>query len=79
MESMIVLVDAAVVRGMGVTPSYTRKLDDKEWVLSGLSVMDRERTLAGEYLEESYYRTDWQTLAVNVNTIEELEIARHLV
>lgn len=78
MESMIVLVDADVVMGMGVTPSFTREIDGKEWVLSGLSVMDRERTLAGEYLQESCLQTDWNEVAVNVNTPAELALARLL-
>jgi len=78
MESMIVLVDADVVLGMGVTPSFTREINGKEWVLSGLSVMDRARTLAGEYLQESCLQTDWNEVAVNVNTPTELALARLL-
>jgi len=78
MQSMIVLVSADVVRSMGITPSYTRSVDGQEWVLSGVSVMDREATLRGEYLNEEYLLTGWKELAVNVNTQTELALAREM-
>lgn len=78
MESMIVLVRADIVRGMGIKPSYTREIEGQEWVLSGLSVMDREGTLEGKYLRECVLKTDWKELAVNVNTQAELFLARKL-
>lgn len=78
MQSMIVLVSAETVRGMGVTPSYIRDIDGEQWVISGLSIMDREATLRGEYLNEAVLRTDWKELAVNVNTQGELALARGL-
>ena len=78
MQSMIVLVKAGIVRQMGIVPSYTRVLDGEEWVLSGLSVMDRKGTLEGKYLNECCLKTDWKELAVNVNTQAELFLARKL-
>ena len=79
MESMIVMVDAGLVRSMGITPSYTREIDGGEWVVSGLSVMDRKGTLEGRYLKEHCLLTDWRELAVNVNTPAELELARSII
>ena len=79
MQSMIVFIDAGTVREMGVIPSYTREINGKEWVVSGVSVMDREATLKGEYLNEEGLFTDWKELAVNVNTQGELALARKLV
>lgn len=78
MESMIVLVKAGIVREMGIVPSYTRDIDGEEWVLSGLSVMDRKGILEGRYLNEYCLKTDWKELAVNVNTQAELSLARKL-
>jgi hypothetical protein len=78
MESMIVLVRAGIVREMGITPSYTRVIDEEEWVLSGLSVMDRAGILEGRYLGECCLKTDWKELAVNVNTQAELLLARKM-
>ena len=79
MQSMIAFIDAGTVREMGVIPSYTREINGKEWVVSGVSVMDREATLKGEYLNEEGLFTDWKELAVNVNTQGELALARKLV
>lgn len=78
MESLIVLVDGDTVSSVGITPSYDRELLGRNWVISGLSIMDREKTLRGDYLEEHFQYTDFLELAVNVNTQKELEIARNL-
>lgn len=79
MESSIAVIDTKAVTDVGVEPSFTIEIDGKLWVLSGLCISDRKKTLAGKYLSESYYRTDRLDIAVNVNTREELSIARSLV
>jgi len=76
MESAIAVVDEHTVRSTGIVPSYTIELDGVKWVLSGLCIMDREKTLDGAYLQETYFKTDWPDLAVNVNTQLELDLAR---
>lgn len=76
MESAIAVVDEDTVRGLGITPSYTREWRGKNWVLSGVCIMNRERTLRGEYLGEYLFETNWPELAVNVNTPKELDLAR---
>lgn len=76
MDSAIAVVDEDTVRGIGITPSYTREYRGKNWVLSGLCIMDRKRTLNGDYLEECLFDTNWPELAVNVNTPRELDLAR---
>lgn len=76
MESAIAVVDERTVRGVGITPSYTREDGGRQWVLSGLCIMNRPRTLAGDYLEEYLFQTNWVELSVNVNTPRELELAR---
>lgn len=78
MDSAIAVIDAATVEGLGIHPSFTREWNGSEWVLSGLCIMDRPRTLAGDYLDEVLYATRSKALAVNVNTQEELELARLL-
>lgn len=79
MESLIALVDSDMVLKMGGKPSFTIDRYGAKWVLSGLSVMDREKTVAGEYLQESYLEFDCMELALNVNTQQELQIARAMV
>lgn len=76
MDSAIAVVDERTVRSLGITPSYTREYRGRNWVLSGLCIMNRRRTLAGEYLNEWLYETSSVELAVNVNTPGELELAR---
>jgi len=79
MESLIALVSCSVLRNLGITPSYTMDLYGAKWVLSGISIMDRIKTLKGEYLQESFFETESEELAVNVNTQEELIMAREIV
>ncbi len=76
MESAIAVVDEETVRGTGIVPSYTREHEGRSWVLSGLCIMNRPRTLAGDYLEEYLFETNWVELSVNVNTPKELDLAR---
>lgn len=76
MDSAIAVVDEQTVRKTGITPSYTREYEGRNWVLSGLCIMNRPRTLAGDYLEEYLFETNWVELSVNVNTQRELELAR---
>ena len=76
MESAIAVVDEKTVRSTGITPSYTREFNGNNWVLSGLCIMNRPRTLAGDYLEEYLFETNWVELSVNVNTPKELDLAR---
>ena len=76
MESAIAVVEKSVVVNTGITPSFTCEIDDGEWVLSGVCISDRVKTLMGKYLKESYMKTDWVDLAVNVNTPLELSLSR---
>lgn len=76
MDSLLAVVKEETVRGIGITPSYLREDEGIYWVLSGVSIIDREKTLAGEYLDESLYKVNWPELAVNVNTQRELALAR---
>ena len=76
MESAIAVVDEETVVRTGITPSYTREHNGREWVLSGLCIMNRPKTLAGDNLQEYLFETDWVELSVNVNTLDELELAR---
>lgn len=78
MESSIAIVDTKVVSDAGVEPSFTIEIDGKLWVLSGLCISDRKKTLDGKYLKENYFENDFLDLAVNVNTKSELTIARKL-
>jgi adenosylcobinamide-phosphate guanylyltransferase len=79
MESLIALVDKKAYEKLNIKPSYTRDYYGSNWVVSGVSIMDREKTLQGVYLQESFYETDSKDFAINVNTQEELDQARKIV
>jgi len=79
MESLIALVEKKAYEKLNIKPSYTRDYYGSTCVVSGVSIMDREKTLNGIYLHESFYETDCKGFAVNVNTQEELEQARKII
>ncbi len=78
MESMIAVVDEEHLIKFGITPSYTITLEGKSWVMSGINIMERQSTLEGKYHRESFFKCSFIDLAVNVNTSEELRMARWL-
>ena len=78
MESAIAVVPENIVRSVGIVPSYSIDINGRKWVLSGLSIMDRVKTLDNVFLKEAYMQTDMFELAVNVNTKEELELAKKM-
>ncbi|MDR2698650.1 MAG: NTP transferase domain-containing protein [Candidatus Methanoplasma sp.] len=79
MESLIAIVDKKAFEKHHIQPSYTRDYYGSNWVVSGVSIMDREKTLRGEYLQEYFYETHSRGFAVNVNTQEELDQARKII
>jgi len=79
MESLIAIIDKRAFEKLNIKPSYTRDYYGSSCVVSGVSIMDREKTLRGVYLQESFYETDCKEFAVNVNTQEELNQARKIV
>lgn len=76
MQSAIAVVDEETVRRIGIVPSYTRESGGRQWVLSGLCIMDRKGTLDDVYLDEYLFETNWVELSVNMNTPAELDLAR---
>jgi adenosylcobinamide-phosphate guanylyltransferase len=78
-ESTLALVAADVVRESGVEPSYCIEHQGGQWFLSGMSIVDREKVLQDVYLKEAYLLTRHKELAVNVNTQQELKLARSML
>ena len=75
-DSMTAIVEEEVVVKSGFTPSFDFAYDGKNWVISGMNIMNRKKILSGEVLNYSYFMTDWVDLAINMNTEYELRIAR---
>jgi adenosylcobinamide-phosphate guanylyltransferase len=78
MESFIALVSCRIVQSLGIMPSFVMSRYGENWAVSGISIMDRQKTLDGDYLMESFYQTDCKEFAVNVNTQKDLELARKM-
>jgi adenosylcobinamide-phosphate guanylyltransferase len=79
MESAIAVVSEETIASIGISPSYSVNINGRRWVLSGLCIMDRIKTLDDVFLKETYMMTDAFELAVNVNTQNELELARKMI
>ena len=75
-DSMTAVVDEDVVINSGITPSFDFEYEGKNWVISGMNIMDRKKILSNVVLNYSYFMTDWVDLAINMNTEYELRIAR---
>ncbi len=78
MESLVALVSCKTVHSLGITPSFVMEEMGEKWAVSGISIMDREKTISGEYLGETFYHTACKEFAVNVNTLRDLELARRM-
>lgn len=75
-DSIIAVVDKDTVINTGIQPSFTQDIDGTDWVISGLSIMNREKIIEGAYLDEYYFKTDWVDLAINVNTVYEVQLIK---
>ncbi len=75
-DSFLAVVDEDTVLKSGIKPSFALDIDGKRWVLSGFTILHREAILRNEQPVDHYLKTDWIELAVNVNTMHELQMAR---
>ncbi len=75
-DSFLAVVEEEVVVNTGIVPSFAFELDGSRWVLSGFTIMNRRKILDGECPQDYYFKTDWVDLAINVNTMYELQLAR---
>ena len=81
MESAIAVVSEDMLRSIGSIPSYSIDINGRKWVLSGLCIMDRIKTLTlpnDVFIKETYMLTEMFELAVNVNTQKDLEFAKKI-
>ncbi|NLL95414.1 MAG: NTP transferase domain-containing protein [Thermoplasmatales archaeon] len=78
MESAVAVVPRETVEGIGSEPSYTVESGGKPYAFSGISIIDRRKTLAGVYLNEEYLVVEDEMLAFNINTQEDLGLAREI-
>jgi adenosylcobinamide-phosphate guanylyltransferase len=58
---------------------YSFKLDDKDVVPVGINVIDGSKRYGDEWLDQDIYLLNQQELAVNINTVPELQLAEKLL
>jgi len=64
---------------LGMSVEYSFKMDDKEVVPVGINVIDGQKRYGDEWLDQDIYLLDLDELAVNINTLEELQLAERLL
>ncbi len=73
--SMAVVVPATTRRQLGMGPGYSLEHCGENVVYAGINMIDGKSVDDGE-LEEEVYVIDRPEVAVNINTVEELQVAR---
>jgi GTP:adenosylcobinamide-phosphate guanylyltransferase len=58
---------------------YSFKMDDKDVVPVGINVIDGRSRYGDEWLDQDIYLLNLDELAVNINTVRELQLAEHLL
>jgi adenosylcobinamide-phosphate guanylyltransferase len=64
---------------LGMSIEYSFKMGSKDVVPTGVNVIDGSKRYGDEWLDQDIYLLDKAELAVNVNTPQELQIAKSLL
>ena len=64
---------------LGMSVEYKFKMDDRDVVPTGINVIDGHKRYGDEWLDQDIFLFDLEELAVNVNTIQELQLAERLL
>jgi adenosylcobinamide-phosphate guanylyltransferase len=75
--TVAVPLDAKAKLGMSI--EYSFKMGDKDVVPVGINVIDGHRRYGDEWLDQDIFLLDLEELAVNINTVQELQLAERLL
>jgi adenosylcobinamide-phosphate guanylyltransferase len=64
---------------LGMCIDYSFKEGEQEVVPVGINVIDGSKRYGDEWLDQDIYVLDHQELAVNINTVQELQLAEKLL
>jgi adenosylcobinamide-phosphate guanylyltransferase len=64
---------------LGMSREYSFKMDGKDVVPVGINVIDGHKQYGDEWLDQDIYLLNHYELAVNINTIQELQLAERLL
>jgi adenosylcobinamide-phosphate guanylyltransferase len=78
-QSLAVAIPSHCILSIGLEATFEMDVNGSPVVLCGVSVVDRDVMLSGEYLEEGYFISQKMDFALNVNSIQELRLAERLL
>ena len=64
---------------LGMCIEYSFKTDNKDVVPVGINVIDGTKRYGDEWLDQDIYLMENEELAVNINTVQELQLAERLL
>ena len=78
--ALTVAVPLETKANLGMSIEYRFKTDDNHDVVPvGINVIDGSKRYGDEWLDQDIYVLDHQELAVNINTVQELQLAEKLL
>ena len=77
--ALTVAVPLFTKQKLGMCVEYSFKMDDQDVVPVGINVIDGRRRYGDEWLDQDIYLLDREELAVNINTVQELQLAERLM
>jgi adenosylcobinamide-phosphate guanylyltransferase len=77
--ALTVAVPLETKASLGMCIEYSFKADDKDVVPVGINVIDGTKQYGDEWLDQDIYLMNNEELAVNINTIQELQLAERLL
>ena len=64
---------------LGMSIEYSFKMDNRDVVPVGINVIDGHKRYGDEWLDQDIYLLNHNELAVNINTVQELQLAERLL
>ena len=77
--ALTVAVPLEIKAKLGMCIGYSFKADDQDVVPVGINVIDGRKRYGDEWLDQDIYLMEIEELAVNINTVQELQLAERLL
>jgi adenosylcobinamide-phosphate guanylyltransferase len=77
--ALTVAVSLKTKTKLGMCIEYSFKENGQDMVPTGINVIDGTKRYGDEWLDQDIYLLDCEELAVNINTVQELELAERLL
>ena len=77
--ALTVAVPLTTKEKLGMCVDYSFRMDEQEVVPVGINVIDGHKRYSDEWLDQDIYLLDQEELAVNINTLQELQLTEQLL